>query len=1100
MERKTEWTVSAAGYVWCGTENGLFKFDSEEEIWSRVEAVDIPVEEVKYGDERLWIGGRGLMTANPELGDWLKFTETSGLPGNLYQSLYFNDEYHYLAAQSGAARYDHILEEWEILPGVESSVRDAAAAGAYVFFAGDAGIHRYDREYERMTLMGTEEGLAGGKYRFIQELPGEIWFFGENAIDIYQPDSRSWTSLKSAAGIPPNQIDQVIPDGERLWILAGDNLLWCYWRGRDFREFPRAHRLKGFKVSEMTGANGTYYFATDRGLLIYSESEESWELVDRAMGLEAESIERLSLAGQLIFLRSARLLEVYSLNERRFLPALELKRADSAVPEAGKMSWDDRGLGSEIIGGDLRLKGTYSYISRFEENRFIDDRNRILLYPSGEFSGRRLTGFYDNTDPDEILYGSSFRGKREDNLRRAELGNRVDFKLDNNRLLGETTIEGVQGSIESGSRSPVRGRRALKLDGIYGTTVAQGASDILFGQGDVLYQLSHSDLRRGSAVVYLNQEEIPRTDYVLSNTTGALNFTFPGAELLDENDKIRVEYQYLTAEGEGNEFAGGDLTLSQGDNLSEAFAYYESDSLSAGRISAELRGKAAGADFRLIPQAAFSSNAEIGEGYAGGVEFYGKSGNWLLSTRALRRDQDFQSLDPAMTEFGSLREELYTQLGYEGAKITGYADYQSRDGVYGREDAYKLESFYTLKRGLSVFSKTALRAADSDSLKRGHREVNFGGSYSLSDELLRKIRFQRLEIYSEFRLGLTNREYPLSPDSADSQTATRSMYLRTVLAPGSKVNLTPELRMTQKSRTLEGGTEHPFKRSTMFRGTGNILDILPGLQHFFRWRGEYNRDNFAFSRRDAYLFREGYFSTEFLPSRWWEKLSGFNFGLTFYRANRDSLIDTGEGIIDLWGQKGSYSLFAASDALRVSAYPSGKWELTEILTSSRGAGGRRFQSQSIVWRRGEVSQFAGRFYYTLDRAAAETATYQPSLELHRRWSRGFLTRFTLAGLYRDFDQGDEMYLYPSLYFDKRLRSFPKSGVLQLRNDFRPFFRKTTGLQSLRQAGTANSLNLDFKLSGKLILRLISQYEYAYNLDDDTGESNYETEFRATIKF
>ena len=1100
MERKTEWTVSAGGYVWCGTENGLYRFDSEEEIWSRVEPVDIPVEEVKFYDERLWVGGYGLMTADPELGDWLKFTKSTGLPGNNYRSLYFGDEYYYIGAESGAARFDPILEEWESLSGVESAVCDIASAGDYIFLAADSGIYRYDREYERTAPLGAEEGLAGGRYRWIQELPGEIWFIGENAIDIYQPDSRSWISLKSAGGVSPGSIIQILVDGERLWMLTEKAVLWCYWRGRDFQVFPRSDRLAGYKVREIAGGNGTYYFATDRGLMIYRESEERWELVDRTMGLEAEEIQRLSVVGQLIFLRSAGHLEVYSLSERRFLPALELGSAEGILRKEGRWSWDDRGLGGDVLGGDLRLKGAYSYISQFQETAFINDRNRILLYPSYGFTGRRISGFYDNTDQDEILYGASFRGLRDDNFRRAEFGNRVDFRLDNNRLLGETTVEGIQGSVEYGPRSPIRGRRALKLDGTYGATAARSASDILFGQGDALYQLSHKELRRGSARVYINGEEIPRTDYVLSNVTGTLNFTFPGAELLDENDKIRVDYQYLLDVGEGEDFAGGDLTLSQGDNLSEAFSYYESDTLSAGRTSAELRGNLGGIDLRFIPQAAFSSVPETEEGFAAGGEFYGKAGNWLLSTRAIRRDENFESLDPAMTEFGALRDETAAQIGYESQNFNSYAEYYSRGGAYGGEDTYKLESYYIPLRGLSVFSKAAARMADSDSLKRDHREMNFGGAYSLGDDFLRRIKFRRLDIYSEFRIGRTDREYPLSPDSAASETGTRSMYLRTVLAPGSKINLTPELRMVNKSRSLDGGPEQPFKRSTMFRGTGNILEILPGLQHFFRWRGEYNRENFAFSRSDVYLFREGYFSTEFLPSRWWDGFSSFNFGLTFYRANKDSLLDAGEGIVDLWGQKGDYSFFSSSDALRVSAYPAGNWEITEVITSSRGTGGRRFQSQTIAWRRGEESQLTGRFYYTLDQAVSESATYQPSLELHRRWSRGLLTRFSIAGYYRDDEAGDEVNIIPSIYFDKQIRIFIRNGSLQVRNDFRPFFKKTTGIRLLRQAGFTNSLNIDVKFSSKLIIRLISQYEYAGNLDENEGESNYETEFRATIKF
>jgi len=1103
LERKSEWTVSAAGYIWCGTEAGLFQFDAVEETWSRAQAVDIPVEEVKLWDGSLWLGGIGVMTADSELGDWLRFTSSTGLPGDHYRALEFGDEYYWIATDSGAARYDPILEEWERLSGADIQFNDLAVAGRYVFFAGDGQIYRFDREYENGVFLDSTDGISGGRYRWIEELPGELWFIGEEAIDIYSTDSRSWTSIPSAGGCSPGEIEQIFNDGDRLWILTDDEVKWCYWRGRDFQPFPREDRLAGYRIREIAGSGGVYYFATDRGLLIYYENEEKWELIDQSIGLENNDLMRAAVVSQLVFLRSNQMVQIYSLSARRFLPSLILKDMGAVSKSGRRWSWDQRGLGGGAAGGDVRLKGNYSYIRQWEEADFLD-RHRTQLYPAGKFSGRQASGFYDNTDLDKIIYGASFRGLREDNLRRAEYGNRVNYTLNNSRLLGETTVEGVQSVIEFGSRSPLRGRRAFKLEGTYGTTAAYSASDIFFGQGDILYALSHGDLLPGSAKVFINGEEIPRTDYILSNITGTLNFAFPGSELLDENDKIQVDYQYLLPEEGGIEFAGGDLTLSQGDNFNESFSYYATDTLNAGRLAGEIRCGSGGSDFRFIPEAAFSRSDTSGEGISGRGRFYGKTGNWLLSGGHLFRDAEFNSFDPALTEFGGLRRETAAQLGYEAGGFAAYADYSFQAGEYGEENTYKVKGFYSQSSNLSLFTKAAVRIADGDSLQRGHREMNFGGNFILDDNALNILNFRRFEIYSEMKLSATDREYPLNQDSAQTQIDTRSLYLRMMCSPSGKVNLTPELRLIDKIRAVDGADSDPFIGKTMFRGTGNVLDALPGVRHYFRWNGEYNRDKFAFGKRDVYLYKEGYFSTEFLPGRWREEFSSFNFGLTFYRSERDSLKGVNDDFTELWGEEGEYSFFTGSDILRVTVFPAADWEFTEVMTSSEGESwgitSRRFQSQSTVWWKGDNSQVAARFYYTLDRALAQTVTYNPNIEWHYRWSKGFLTRFSMAGTYKDEESGDEIYIAPSVYFDRYFGNFLRNGAIQLRNDFRPSYRKTTGIYKIRQAGLANALNIDIKLSGKFIFRLISSYEYTFDLEAEEGDSNLETEVRATVKF
>ena len=1075
----------------------MLKFDTEEETWSKVAEVGIPVEEIQYADGRLWLGGIGVMTADPEINDWLQFDASTGLPGNGYRSLVFGDDYHWLAADSGIARYDPIIEEWEQLS--RGGYRDVAICGGYVFFAGDSGIYRYDKVYESWSIIGSEEGLKGGRYRWVEELSGETWFFGDKGIDIYMNDSRSWVSLDSIGELAASAITQVLHDGERLWILADGDVNWCHWEGRDYQEFPRAERLKGFQVREIAGGSGVYYFATDRGIMIYFMDEERWELIDHSTGLENIDLLRIAVVGQLIFARSKDKIEVYSLNERRFLPSFNIAAA-VLTASARRWNWDERGAGGELLGGDARLKGTYSYISQLESAAFAD-RHRIQLYPSADFQGRRIAGFYDNTDPDELLYGAAFRGLRNDNLHRVEMGNRISYKLNYSELLGETTFEGAQGVIEYGSRSTLRGRRESKLDAAYGRMVTGSASDIFFGEGDVFYSLSHDDILPGSARIFINDEEIPGADYMLSNTTGTLNFTFLGSELLDENDKIQVDYQYLLPEGEGGEFAGGDLNLAQNDNLTESVSFFSTDSLTVGRAGGEFRAGSGKIEIRFIPEVAVSHSELNGEGFAGRSELFAKSGNLLFSANILSRGERYTSLDPALTEFGELRQKTYLQLGYESEGIEVYADHSDISGEFGVERTNKMVGFYSKISNLSLFANLVNRQAEADSLNRDHRQIGFGGSWTIGNKFLEIIRFRRLDIYGYAEIAITKREYPLDPDSSCTESENRNLYLKMTASPSTKVNLNPEIRLINKDYTAGEGEKTPLSRSTMFRGTANILDILPGVRHYFRWVGEYNRDKFAYSNRDVYFYREGYFSTEFLPGRWWDGFSDFNFGLSFFRSERDSLLSTGEDLVDLWNQSGNYSFFNASDVFRVTVFPSNSWEVTEVVTSSRGTGSSQYQSQSIVWWRGLESQVIARFFYIHDDSYYQTVTYNSNFEWYIRWKPGFLTRFSLGGLFKDIEgSGDEIIINPSFYFDRYIMDFFAGCEFQIRNDIQPKYREVSGENKIRQLKLLDTLNLNIKFRKKLIFRLMSSYEYIHNIEGDEAESNLELEIRVTVKF
>ncbi|MBC8278094.1 MAG: hypothetical protein H8E46_07675 [FCB group bacterium] len=1109
LERKQEWNVSAGGYIWCSAGGGLYQYDVEEETWSRVGSIKKEITEVKFWEDRLWAGGDGLYNGNPDLGDWLYNDESTGFPGPEYRALNFGEEYYWAASDSGAARYDPILEEWEVIAGGGRSFVDLTISDQYVFFTGENGIYRYDRNYESGIEVNPADTGRFYDYKLNIDLQDEIWFAGEEAVTIYNKKSRSWSDLIIAEYFPEERISQIFKDNERLWVITDENVYWIYWRSRDVRLFPRSDRIRDYEIREIAGNAGMYYFATDKGLLIYNENDEQWELVNQANGLAEMNIERLSVQGQLVLLQTDKLVQVYSLADRRVLPGLRFDEPGKSG-RGENLYWDARGLGGRLDQGEVNLKGNYVYLSEGwtdGDGSGWEDRHRRQLYPSANIADRQLSGYYDDTDQDEILFGAVFRGLRDDNFRRAEYSNRVGYKLSNSRLLGGTVIEGGSGSLEYGDRSPLKGRREFEIGGTYGKSIVKSASEIFFGEGDIIYSLDRGNIMPHSAEVYINGEKISSSDYMLTNTTGLLNFTFSGAELLDDNDKIQVNYQYFIEESDAGNFSGGDFTMAQGDKLMESVSFFDSDSLSAGRVSGEIRAGGAGSEFRFTPELAMSKSMINGEGFAGSGDVSGRMGRFLVSARYVNRDDKFESLDPASTEFGSLRKESGGQAGYEGERVSAYLNYSDIEGDYGVERSAGYSGYYYLSENASFFNNADVRRADSDSLNRDYMGAKIGCDLQLSRKALDFIGFRNVEFYGELKGSVTEKEFSLQPDSADSKSYINSLYCRTIISPTSKISFTPELLAVDKSRTVSGGDNHPYLRLVKLEGIGNVLEVVPGVNHYLNWTAEYNQDDFAFGERDVFLYRKGYLSTEFFPAQWMDELGSFNFGVTFYRSDRDSLIDFDEGLPEIWGKDGNYSVFNGSDVYRISVFPGNRWEMTEILKMSEGTGSEQLQSQSSLWWRGDMSQVVIRFNYTGNKTDpagnitySETEIYNPYIEWQKRWGGGMITRLSFNGSRLEGAAYDEIFISPSIYAEKYFSGYFREDVCQLRNDITPYYREITGDYTDEEAGFVNSLYFDYKFLRKIILRFHHTFDYNVNLSNDIHEKVNEFEFRLTIKF
>ena len=109
---------------------------------------------------------------------------------------------------------------------------------------------------------------------------------------------------------------------------------------------------------------------------------------------------------------------------------------------------------------------------------WIEDRFWGRLQPYlWHSSGRALNGLYDNTDPNEVLYGAVYRGIEGDLLRLAEGGNRIGYQQTIDPFFGGATIRGGRALLETGPRKGQKKRSLLRASIAAGERVTKSARE-----------------------------------------------------------------------------------------------------------------------------------------------------------------------------------------------------------------------------------------------------------------------------------------------------------------------------------------------------------------------------------------------------------------------------------------------------------------------------------------------------------------------------------------------------------------------------------------------------------------------------------------------
>ncbi len=400
----------ASEFVFFATDYGIYTFNRNSETWSRITtASGLPSNHaLALGLDAgvLWVAtDSGLASADVRVGDW----QTYDLPGTT-RALAFDDRYVWAGGDSGLARFDKFSETW--MHRGDSPVFDLFAEKDRLWIAAATAVLCYDPKFDRIDEMPA----PADSYIRIINTTGRIWFAGRTRFAGFRKDAAAWTEYST------------IRVGD--FSVLGDSVLFAV-DGKPLLYDPGSDRwdlllLMGLppRVSDAFVTGSEMLFATDEGLFAYGTKEDTRQVWTKSNGLVTDTLIRVFADQRFIYAVGAGGIQYYDRQHERwmheaFTPARARKTRLAFIDDAGA----HLGL---VPDTDIRLSGRASY----SESRTLtgstalrtDIENIGLNLAAQHKSGRTLSGFYDDSDPDQVAYGLGYRGIGNDLLHRANAG------------------------------------------------------------------------------------------------------------------------------------------------------------------------------------------------------------------------------------------------------------------------------------------------------------------------------------------------------------------------------------------------------------------------------------------------------------------------------------------------------------------------------------------------------------------------------------------------------------------------------------------------------------------------------------------------------
>ena len=312
-------------YIWFGnwtdsTEGVIGRLDRRTETFRFFGRHDLPLKPIEHpitflrwitvDKDYVWFGTDGGLLRYEKVADtWRHYTRDDGLANDDVWSILADGEYVWTSHIGGiASRYSPEKREWktyEICPSVVwSNIGSIDSDTRYVWFTTTwDGVRRYDKSTDTWASFAESDGLGGNETNQVLIDGDYVWVSTWGDVSRFDMREEKWEIFSRSrvlSGVTA-WMDKGI-DGVWLMYMWGDDIAAKYHNKTDSwteLKMPRVDRDSygyGEGATQAVETSDSVWFATKgRGLIRYNKASKDWSVFDEKSGLASDRISERSL-------------------------------------------------------------------------------------------------------------------------------------------------------------------------------------------------------------------------------------------------------------------------------------------------------------------------------------------------------------------------------------------------------------------------------------------------------------------------------------------------------------------------------------------------------------------------------------------------------------------------------------------------------------------------------------------------------------------------------------------------------------------------------------------------------------------------------------
>jgi len=223
--------------IWFGTQNGLSKYNRDEDIWTTYSQQnnlwDERITSLALDDSTLWVGTEYGINRVKLNGNIIQKIRDERLIHRHIFEIDTDPEGLWAATDRGIYRYLSEENQWHFMQGYGGMLTYTVTAVAVyddeVWFGTDDGVEMYNKRSEQWTGFPSAHFPTGARIQTI--LPDEtaVWFGTDQGVLKYIREEERWHTFTKKDGLLDNDVRWILLDGDDIWFGTARGLTKFFW-------------------------------------------------------------------------------------------------------------------------------------------------------------------------------------------------------------------------------------------------------------------------------------------------------------------------------------------------------------------------------------------------------------------------------------------------------------------------------------------------------------------------------------------------------------------------------------------------------------------------------------------------------------------------------------------------------------------------------------------------------------------------------------------------------------------------------------------------------------------------------------------------------